>query len=257
MGQLDYRFLRGKGGASGYVREMGSGCALSAAGLAGGQSYALYGLPLGEKLGEREADGEGSLVFSGAFPPGLFLARGDKVVLWEGEDPEYLMACACLRRVLRRETGEREEKAADVLKASEAPPEPPPMPEPPDPAQAFSLRPPSDGEPIDALPGLFWPRGTETIQRYFDVCPPIWPFDAPGWRFVRAPSPIRQAAYCAVGRCVREDRVCGVAWAVPGNPYRPPAPLAGYRFHLGKGGTGYWVLWKELQAPGEKAPGIV
>ena len=86
------------------------------------------------------------------------------------------------------------------------------------------------------------PRGTEELRPFFELLPPFSPFYAPGWRFVRAPSPLPGTAYCALRRYVRDGRVRRVAYALPGTPYRPPAELPGYRYHLG-----YWVLEKEAE----------
>ena len=102
------------------------------------------------------------------------------------------------------------------------------------------------GEGVDALPRLIWPKESAELKPYFDTQPPIRPFDAPGWRFVRVPSPIRSVGYCAVGMYASDCRVRQVAYAVPGTPHHAPAFLPGYRYQPGMDGKGYWTLWRRL-----------
>ena len=102
------------------------------------------------------------------------------------------------------------------------------------------------GEAVDALPRLIWPKEAAELKPYFDTQPPIRPFDAPGWRFVRVPSPIRSVGYCAVGMYASDCRVRQVAYAVPGTPHHAPAFLPGYRYQPGMDGKGYWTLWRRL-----------
>ena len=102
------------------------------------------------------------------------------------------------------------------------------------------------GEGVDALPRLIWPKEAAELKPYFDTQPPIRPFDAPGWRFVRVPSPIRSVGYCAVGMYASDCRVRQVAYAVPGTPHHAPAFLPGYRYQPGMDGKGYWTLWRRL-----------
>ena len=102
------------------------------------------------------------------------------------------------------------------------------------------------GEGVDALPRLIWPKEAAELKPYFDTQPPIRPFDAPGWRFVRVPSPIRSVGYCAVGMYASDCRVRQVAYAVPGTPHHAPAFLPGYRYQPGMDGKGYWTLWRWL-----------
>ena len=99
---------------------------------------------------------------------------------------------------------------------------------------------------MDALPRLIWPKEAAELKPYFDTQPPIRPFDAPGWRFVRVPSPIRSVGYCAVGMYASDCRVRQVAYAVPGTPHHAPAFLPGYRYQPGMDGKGYWTLWRRL-----------
>ncbi len=102
------------------------------------------------------------------------------------------------------------------------------------------------GEGVDALPRLIWPKEAAELKPYFDTQPPIRPFDAPGWRFVRVPSPIRSVGYCAVGMYASDCRVRQIAYAVPGTPHHAPAFLPGYRYQPGMDGKGYWTLWRRL-----------
>lgn len=250
MAQLGYRLMRGRQGASGHIREMGDGGLLSAGGLTPGERYALRALPGGECLQEKAADGEGCVSFACTALGPVFLARGSSVVLWEGEEQGYWMACGCLQQEKKAPAALASPAQEAAPPAEEAPAAPADAlpPSPPRPAQrsAVPLRSPGEGAPVDALPALLWPRGTEAIRRYRASCPPIRPFDEPGWRFVRTPSPIRQAAYCAVGWRTEDGRVTGVAYAVPGSAYRPPAPLPGYRYRPGRQGIGYWVIFKPV-----------
>lgn len=262
MGGLNYRFLLGKGGATGFVREMAEENVFSAQGLPPGAECVLCALPSGVELAKKTADGEGRLILRGRFPAGVFLASEGRVILWEGEEEGYLAAAGSLRAARRGgETEEKEtagpaplreepaEKETDGKRAEEKTGETAGKETAvtPQDAPAAPLRQPGEGAPVDGLPRLLWPRGAEEVRAYFAYCPPIRPFDAPGWRFVRAPSPIRQAAYCAVGYLAEENAVRAVAFAVPGNPFRPPVPLPGYRYIPGIGGAGYWVLRKEIR----------
>ena len=97
------------------------------------------------------------------------------------------------------------------------------------------------GEPVDTLPVLCWPEGTEDERLNFALRTPFSPFDAPAWRFVRVPSPLPEAANCAVGYRAENDRVAEIAYAIPGRPDRPPLTLPGYHYRPGSRGEGYWV----------------
>lgn len=112
----------------------------------------------------------------------------------------------------------------------------------------YSLRPAGMGEPVDALTALIWPPAAAELKIYFETLAPIAPFDAPGWRFVRAPSPLRGVPYCAIGYHAQDSRVTQVAYAIPGTPQRAPAALPGYRYQVGRGGEGYWTLWRKVEA---------
>ncbi|MBQ9263326.1 MAG: hypothetical protein IJ189_03840 [Clostridia bacterium] len=255
MEQLGYRLFSGRQGASGYIRAVGGQAVLYARGLKGEAVYGLYTWPEGREIRKGTTDTEGSLMLQGSFPNAVFLSDGQQVALWEGEEDAYLAACACLRS--REERGEERPKENASFKINEQEDEndhapaltvaATRMPETPDEEPPeYLLRPAGEGAPVDALPPIIWPKGAESIRRYAETYPLMAPFDAPGWRFVRSPSPLKQAVYCAVGYCVENDRVTAIAYAIPGTPYRPPAALPGYRYQQGKNGVGYWVLWKQV-----------
>ncbi|MBR1584096.1 MAG: hypothetical protein IJ662_00980 [Clostridia bacterium] len=253
MDQLGYRLLRGRQGAWGYIREMGASQALTAAGLTAGESYALRSLPRGETLAQGRADGEGHVSMTGRFPAPVFLSSGDQVALWEGEEQAYFQAVSCLRTKNAPKQAAALPEKAQPMQAETAPPaaqaetaEEPADAPPTREESPVILRPAGEGQPVDTLPPLLWPRGTEAVRQYMAAYPPIVPFQAAGWRFVRAPSPIKQLPYCVVGCRIQGDRVTGIVYAVPGNPYRPPAALPGYVYCAGSGGTGYWALWKQV-----------
>ncbi len=108
------------------------------------------------------------------------------------------------------------------------------------------LRPESAAPPVDGLPALVWPEAAAHLKAYFETQAPFAPFDAPGWRFVRVPSPLRGVPYCAVGVHAQDARVTQVAYAVPGSPQQAPAALPGYRYQVGRTGQGYWTLWRTV-----------
>ena len=107
---------------------------------------------------------------------------------------------------------------------SETPPEP-------------FLPPPRSAPPADRLQPLRWPRGFESLKRYFENTLPETLFDLPGWRFVRA------APGLWIGMQQQDGRVCGVAYAHRGDT--PPSPGKGYRPLRGTDGQMYQVLWQK------------
>ncbi len=111
--------------------------------------------------------------------------------------------------------------------------------------EGYALRAPAAAPGTDELPAWVFPGRAAALAPYFRACPPIQPFPAPGWHFVRAPSPLPGVAYCALGFLPREDRAEKIAYAVPGGPYRPPAPLPGYRYH-----EGFWLLILDAEEAG-------
>lgn len=101
--------------------------------------------------------------------------------------------------------------------------------------------------PVDRLRPLRWPIRWQQLAHYFEQYPPFAPFDLPGWRFVRVP--MARGGSFAVGRLCQEDRVQRVAYAVPGQRNQPPPKeFARYRWHPGRDGQGYWVLWQQVKA---------
>ena len=200
----------------------------------------------------------------------LYLTVGEQVAAWEaGSDAEetYCLACACQEKNKAAVSpGKKDDGSSRVpnreqpetlmpIPLSPAAPTPPPeasaaVPAPqrqtepesaPPEKDVYSLRPAGSGEPVDALPALRWPAAARELQGYFRGRMPFSPFDAPGWRFVRIPSGIPGAAYCAAGYLARDGRVCRTALAVPGAPHHPPAPLPDFRYRTGNQGIGYWV----------------
>lgn len=237
-----YGMLRGRQGAAGFVRETAGARRVTALGLTPGADTALWRLdeekacPCNRGTADQAGKWEAETAAAGT----LFVTAAGRVLLWEeGESAEetYLRCCNTLKKATEKrpvpQTPPVTEKAASV-------PDPPPvisLEEPPADEPETVLRVPKNTPPVDGLPALLWPRGTEEIRPFFEMLPPFAPFYAPGWRFVRAPSPLPGTAYCALGRYIRNGRVERIAYALPGSPYRPPAELPGYRYR-----QGYWVL---------------
>lgn len=277
--ERQYRMLRGRGGASGYARGDGNQGMVEARGLPPGNEAMLCRMDAGRAaLCDRgKADGRGSIRLKYAGEGALFITDGNNILLWEDGPAEgqlRLRAAEWLRNgnemppkreepvkinpvtEVSAETKALEPaeeampKPAENTQAQEIPEEILPQADEPqeEPEEAgWQLRPETDTEAIDTLPALDWPEAAAGLKPYFDECPPIAPFDAPGWRFVRAPSPLRSVPYCAVGYLARDCRVVQVAYAVPGSPYQAPAPLPGYRYQPGREGKGYWTLWQLVQ----------
>lgn len=101
---------------------------------------------------------------------------------------------------------------------------------------------------VMALPTLIWPEPLSSLQTLFEMLPPFAPFDAPGWRFVRAPLPdAAPAPYCAVGIQRQGGRLLQVAYALPGTSNAPPSiDLAAYHWLLGRHGQGYWLTIQQV-----------
>ena len=154
---------------------------------------------------------EGQVENDDVLPPGDEILPGDQQT--DGQRPA----------VPTNETAEKQKDAGIALPASRR------------------LRPPSGDEPVTGLPALQWPAGWEDVRLNFALRPPFAPFDAPGWRFVQLPSPLPEAAYCAVGYRAEEDRVAEIAYAIPGRADAPPVSVLGYHFRPGRKGQGYWV----------------
>lgn len=280
--ERQYRMLRGRGGASGYARGDGNQGAAEARGLPPGGEAMLYRMDAGRAIlcDRGKTDGRGNIRFRYMGEGALFITDGSNILLWEDGPAEgqlRLRAAEWLRKGNEKPT-QREEPVkinpVTEVSAEESATEPTeeamtdaaedvriekaekipdtPLPASDEPLEeveekGWHLRAETDTEAVDALPALDWPEAAAGLKPYFDECPPIAPFDAPGWRFVRAPSPLRTVPYCAVGYLARDNRVVQVAYAVPGSPYQAPAPLPGYRYQPGRDGKGYWTLWQRVR----------
>lgn len=262
----EYRILQGKQGISGHVRSGARGQQVVIRGLPPGEICHIYWMEAEENRAcmRHAADQSGILQADLPGKGDIFVQIQNRVVLWEGGDDatsHYFRACAWLDRLNTRENARAEEQnEKDIVPAAEketlvisaeeqndliAPKTE--LTAPSHETEMYSLRPESSTGAVDDLPRLLWPRSIQGLQRYFDRLPPFAPLDAPGWRFVRVPSPLRGTAYCAVGYFAQDDRVTQIAYAIPGNPYRAPADLAGYRYRMGRNGQGYWVMDQRLE----------
>jgi len=109
---------------------------------------------------------------------------------------------------------------------------------PPQPLDA-SAPPPA----LDALRPLQWPQSLTELKTYFDLLPPCAPFDAPGWRFVRAPLPQGgPGPVCYIGVRAINGRIRQAAYALPAVGASPPNGLEAYRHEIGRHQKAYWVL---------------
>lgn len=251
-----YQLFQGREGAYGHARSRENGRELTARGLKGGVMCAVYcrNGQAARCIARGQTDAKGGVRFS-ALPEGtLFLAAAGRVVLWEKDAPEeeYWQAEQALRREKaaekknipaesgaetpaqeKEEKEEREEKTEEKVEEKEA--------EKAENRADWQLRGPGRGGDADALPEMKFPGYAGVLKKYFHSCPRIMPFAAPGWRFVRAPSPVPGTAYCALGYLTEGDEAVKIAWAFPGTPHRPPAALPGFRYH-----AGYWVMLAEV-----------
>ncbi len=280
-----YCMLRGKAGAAGYLRSDGQKTILRGTGLSPGTCYAAYIWSDGTAhlLARTEADGNGGLQLSAPGEQHMFLAGAAGVVLWEeGENGERnfwqtQMALKAWQETELQKTRAKEEDAACIKEEKKEPKEKirqrkrlnaaseikrfrravrgkekpeeekmAAMDPAPDTESHDALRPVSNAPPADTLPTLIWPEAAAHLKPYFETLPPFMPFDAPGWRFVRVPSPLRGVAYCAVGIFARDARIEQVVYAVPGTAQRAPAMLPGYRYQMGRSGQGYWTLRQQV-----------
>ena len=220
---------------------------------------ALYGIAAGraEKLADFTAAADGSAAVTANAADKVFLTDRQGIALWEErEDGEinYWQAAALLRELRRSTKQQAEETAPEEIASEDVPPEvtrigeaeqPPPDEEQPEPA--YQMREQSGEAPVDDLPELRWPEEARSLKPFFEAHVPFAPFDAPGWRFIRLPSPLRGVPFYAVGVRLTRDAVTQLAWAVPGSPLAAPAALPGYRYQQGWGGQGYWTMWKTLR----------
>lgn len=246
-----YELMGGRGGAAGVMRSEGDGRRISAQGLPPGAEAAVYLISGGRarRVFAAPADERGRMEALIPREGTAFVAADGRLMLYQtGDSPEegFALASSALKKLLSPPSAPIPEKkpepppAADEETQAAAPLSDHPQEE------AYSLRAPTRGEPVDELPFLHWPKGTEEIRAYFDALPPIAPFEAAGWRFVRLPSPLPGVAYCALGRYAAADRVTRLCYALPGVPQRPPTALPGYRYRPAKGGMGYWIAEREV-----------
>ncbi len=100
--------------------------------------------------------------------------------------------------------------------------------------------------PVDRLRTLRWEGQWQQLARYFEIHPPVMPFDAPGWRFVQVP--MSKGGSFVVGRYALDQAVARICYALPGRQDQPPPKdFAKYRFQQGTDGVGYWVLWQGVR----------
>ena len=238
--------MAGKNGVWGHIREVNGERSVILRGLPAAKHCTLYRLEDGgartcaqteEKTLEASVRGAGL----------LFAAADDQVVAWEeaAGAAGYFAACRALEKLHAPEKTPEPETVSSAAQeeiSGAVVPEKIPVEE-----EEYSLRIPGSGAPVDGLPPLLWPGAAAALRAYFEACPPIRPFDTPGWRFVRAPSSVREAAYCVLGRFRQENRIAMIAYAFPGHPQRPPVPLPGYRYQMGLRGQGYWVYIEKIQ----------
>lgn len=230
-----YGMIKGKNGVSGYVRKTEDGRRIFLRGLPEDAPCTLYRLENGEGIPWTEGSG-GSMEALLREEGMVFAAVQGRVVAWEeaAGDPGYFAACRAMEKwISPRDEPELPAPEAALPVAEETPLE--------EEDKAYALRERGVGEAVDGLPALIWPEPARALRPFFEKCPPVQPFHAPGWRFVRAPSPAHGLAYCLLGRRMEENRVTEIAYALPGHPQHPPLPLAGYRYQPGQNGQGYWV----------------
>ena len=243
QGHYGYRLLTGKGGVSGHMRGMGDEWEIMLRGLPPGAQCFIYFLYDGTAIqcAGGKASAAGSMAARIQGNGTVFAAVEGQVAAWEeaAGDPGYFAACRVLEKLSAPPLAAEKETLPEIPieKAEERGPEE---------KEEYSLRPSGSGEAVDTLPLLKWPGKAGALRHYFDICQPIMPFEAPGWRFVRVPSPLRGVGYCLVGRKIREDSVSQIAYALPGHPQRPPVPLPGYRYQMGLRGQGYWVFTERV-----------
>ncbi len=274
--EFQYFLMRGRRGASGYGMKRDGKKEVVFRGLKPGQTCALYALNgSGARFcGTKEADGAGQASFTVPDEGPLFAAADGQAILWEGENENFLRACAWLEKEKKKRevtaekpaAEEKNEKAAAGEARGEEKEDAPARAkteaavfsedkvsgsdqektaaEKNTPEERWTLRPAGEGEAVDALTELKWPEGALEFKPYFDSLPPCAPFDAPGWRFVRAPF-AGDLPFCAVGYLSRDGRVREIACAYPAGRLRPPY-LIGGRFQPGRDGYDYWVTAQKV-----------
>ncbi|MBQ7866627.1 MAG: hypothetical protein IJ354_00560 [Clostridia bacterium] len=160
---------------------------------------------------------------------------------------------------LGRHNGKEETvQKAEPVPVAEAEPEPQPEPLPKDepvtdpPAEPEMMPVVEEPEPRQetsvpvqrkgAKPPLRWPRGFDSLKRYFDGALPCRILDLPGWRFVYAANAGGPEGLW-VGRQILDGHVRGVAYVTRGSAPPGPGP---FRTARGVDGLLYQVLWQRL-----------
>ena len=266
-----YRLLRGREGEGGYLRGQGEKTLLSARNLRPNTEYRWFS---GDDEPQTVQSGEKGALLQ-LVPNGVdgFLACGEGVVLWpDGEDQAlfFFRAQERLKKELnpKPENGAEETGAAPADQtAAQTPGEKQETPRPSAPrdenaaqvtreageeplqeapGEAPMLRSFHDAEPAFSLPLLIWPGEIASWKSFFEKGAAFSPFDAPGWRYVKAPSPAPGVPFCGLGVQIQGRGIHQAAYLLPGNAALPPAGLRGARFERGKDGAGYWVVRKTL-----------
>ena len=159
-----YALLKGRGGAAGYIRENGDQREVSARDLPPGTPCALYTLLNGEcsLCGTENVDSSGNAKWTAPKEGQLFIAAGDRVLLWDGGDSAFLQASAWLKK--QSQNGKNKQEPEDIPEAKTEARDPHPFechpvsePEKTEanespPEGAYTLRPAGGGEPVDTLP---------------------------------------------------------------------------------------------------------
>ncbi len=166
-----YEFFKGRHGVSGHAMESGGKKIVQIRGLEPGERVELFcwGQNTPDPVQEKNADGSGHASFSVKETGNLFAVRKEQVALWQGGEREYFLASEWLRR----EKKKQKELPQAAPSPQEKREEPPVLPakerqneekEPnengqsfvendqEEPEPAWTLRPASGGEPVDALP---------------------------------------------------------------------------------------------------------
>lgn len=162
-----YEILRGRQGVTGHCREANGKTVVQARGFQPGESCVLFSLmnDHAEKRDEQPADGKGQAVLTCAGGGPVFVASGNKVLLWQGGEENYLRACDWMKRG-QKKTGETRKDASpdndnqqpepedmqkilarDLEEIQLEPAKTESIPEP-----SYTLRPAGTGEPVDTLP---------------------------------------------------------------------------------------------------------
>lgn len=256
---MDYQVMKGlREGTAGLVRVVDEGALLTARGLKAGEKCTLCGRR-GETvtaLGVFDADRGGGLNTRIGERADELLLTGENgaPLLYMGRDlPTFLWL---LRRAQQKPEPEKPEPKKSEPKKPEpekSEPEKPvsaaPLPikkEPPSAAktqrkEAYSLRDPGEGAPVDALPALLWPEEARQFEPYFERFPPVGMALPAGWRCVRV-RPESGPEYI-LGRRETEDRVDVMLFA---RRCAGGADLAQGEALYGADGTQYRALYREV-----------